>query len=233
MNKNEFMQELEHGLAGLTPDERVAALQYYKEYFDDAGPEHEAEVIAELGSPAKVAADIRAASGDAGEGWTPPERPLPSVVPSTAAPGGTYPAMHGPTSTQQQPAPAEQNQAGNTALKVFIIVLLAVFLAPLWGGLLGTFFGLVIALFVLMLVPFIIGVAFTAAGVACITASVVAFQAAGIAGLSILGPGLFLLGIGLLCCYGGIVLVAKGIPAIVRGIISLFRKLFNRPTKEG
>ena len=58
MNKAEFLQALEGGLAAASPEERVAAIQYYTEYLDDAGPEREAEVIAELGSPAKVAADI-------------------------------------------------------------------------------------------------------------------------------------------------------------------------------
>lgn len=60
MNRNEFMEKLERLLTGIPVDEREAALQYYTDYFEDAGEEHEAEVISELGSPEKVAATIKA-----------------------------------------------------------------------------------------------------------------------------------------------------------------------------
>ena len=35
-------------------------MQYYNDYFDDAGSENEEKVIEELGSPAKLAETIRA-----------------------------------------------------------------------------------------------------------------------------------------------------------------------------
>ena len=37
MNKSEFLENLREGLQGVAPEERVAALQYYTEYLDDAG----------------------------------------------------------------------------------------------------------------------------------------------------------------------------------------------------
>ncbi|MDL2323791.1 DUF1700 domain-containing protein [Ruminococcaceae bacterium OttesenSCG-928-A16] len=94
MNKIEFLQELEQELASVSTDERVAALQYFTMYFEDAGPEHEAEVMAELGSPQKIAADIRASSGVDGEGWVPPaasSKPAPALVPAPNAAGGQAP----------------------------------------------------------------------------------------------------------------------------------------------
>lgn len=45
------MKELEQLLMDLPVDERREAIQYYNDYFDDAGPENEAWVINELGSP--------------------------------------------------------------------------------------------------------------------------------------------------------------------------------------
>ena len=72
MNKSEFLESLREGLQGVAPEERVAALQYYTEYLDDAGPDREQEVLDELGSPQEVAAMIRAESG--GDGWTPPAK---------------------------------------------------------------------------------------------------------------------------------------------------------------
>lgn len=58
MNKTEFLEQLRRKLKNLPPDEANEALSYYEEYFSDAGPENEAATIAELGSPAEVAAGI-------------------------------------------------------------------------------------------------------------------------------------------------------------------------------
>ena len=58
MNRYEFMQELKIRLQRLPYDEISNAINYYEEYFDDAGVENEQSVIAELGSPANVASQI-------------------------------------------------------------------------------------------------------------------------------------------------------------------------------
>ena len=58
MTRDEFMKRLEQLLATLPSAERRDALDYYDEYFDAAGPEKEAETIAELGSPEEVARKI-------------------------------------------------------------------------------------------------------------------------------------------------------------------------------
>jgi uncharacterized membrane protein len=44
-------------------------MDYYNEYFDDAGPENEQKVIEELGSPAQIAARIKADSAVSGWKW--------------------------------------------------------------------------------------------------------------------------------------------------------------------
>jgi len=60
MTRKEFMRELREGLSRLPANERDAALAYYEEYFEEAGSDHEQDVIRELGSPASVAARILA-----------------------------------------------------------------------------------------------------------------------------------------------------------------------------
>lgn len=60
MNRNEFMRQLECLLSDVTPNERTEAIQFYNDYFEDAGPENEQAVIKALGSPAKLAATIKA-----------------------------------------------------------------------------------------------------------------------------------------------------------------------------
>lgn len=60
MNRTEFLEQLERLLWDIPESERAAALEYYEDYFEDAGEENEGKVIQELGSPGKVAAIIRA-----------------------------------------------------------------------------------------------------------------------------------------------------------------------------
>lgn len=60
MSVRQFMEELEYLLQDIPEEEKEDALQYYRDYFDEAGPEKEAEVLKEFGSPERVAAIIRA-----------------------------------------------------------------------------------------------------------------------------------------------------------------------------
>jgi uncharacterized membrane protein len=62
------MAELEKQLSRIDSREREEAMAYYNEYFDEAGPENEARVIAELGSPIRVAAQIKADAAVKGMG---------------------------------------------------------------------------------------------------------------------------------------------------------------------
>ena len=80
MNRQQFLEQLEAELSGLAPVERQEALKFYVEYLDEAGPENEAAVLAELGSPQKVAAIIRANLGLSDESAAPHETPKPSLT---------------------------------------------------------------------------------------------------------------------------------------------------------
>lgn len=60
MDKREFLERLRMQLSDLTDEERTEALEYYEEYFADAGEENEGDVIASLGTPEQVAEQIKA-----------------------------------------------------------------------------------------------------------------------------------------------------------------------------
>lgn len=62
MNRTEFFKILISELKNIQPSELQDVLQYYNEYFDDAGVENEQSVLEELGSPQKIAAAIRETS---------------------------------------------------------------------------------------------------------------------------------------------------------------------------
>lgn len=57
-DKSRFLAELRQRLSVLPEAESQTALAYYDEYLSEAGPENEAAALAELGSPAQVAAGI-------------------------------------------------------------------------------------------------------------------------------------------------------------------------------
>lgn len=66
MSRWEFMRRLEELLLDISPNEREEALQYYNDYFNDAGKENEKEVIGALGSPEQVAKIVKDGLGDNG-----------------------------------------------------------------------------------------------------------------------------------------------------------------------
>ncbi len=67
MSKMEFMRELEGLLSDIPLEERNEAIKYYNDYFEDAGEDHEAEIIQELGSPKRIAGIIKADLSLSGE----------------------------------------------------------------------------------------------------------------------------------------------------------------------
>lgn len=93
MNREEFLYQLESLLMDLPKSERDDALDYYEQYFEAAGPEREAEVIRELGSPQKVSEMIHSGGARENSGWAQenrmagqwappcPERPKKSRLP--------------------------------------------------------------------------------------------------------------------------------------------------------
>ncbi|MDO4281606.1 MAG: DUF1700 domain-containing protein [Peptococcaceae bacterium] len=58
MNKDTYLKELSHYLRKLPKEDYDNAMAYFTEYFEEAGPENEASVIAELGTPKEAAAEL-------------------------------------------------------------------------------------------------------------------------------------------------------------------------------
>lgn len=70
MSRWEFMRQLEELLSDIPPGEREEALQYYNDYFNDAGGQSEQEVIEALGTPEQVAQIVKdgiSGNGESGE----------------------------------------------------------------------------------------------------------------------------------------------------------------------
>lgn len=58
MTRTEYLAALEKELRTLPKSDFQEAMDYFTEYFDEAGPENEADLMAELGEPREAARDI-------------------------------------------------------------------------------------------------------------------------------------------------------------------------------
>ena len=223
MNRVEFMAELERLLADLPEDEQQAAVQYYADYFADAGAENEAEVIRELGSPEKTAESIKADY----YGRTFDESRFEHK---------DYMEKYGQqasgqqTSGQQQAGPAGASVEGkkpwtSRGLKILLIVLIAIVVWPVTLGIacaalgvvaavIGFFAGLVIAAAAIM----IAGVVAAVAGLALMVIPP--------AGMIVTGVGILLFVLGLIATVGAVKLCIIVYPAMLRGFVNLCRRPF-------
>lgn len=112
MNRGAFLAELRAQLADFSEEAREDALKFYEEYLDEAGPENEAVVLAELGSPQKVARIIRA-NCDSGmpEAENPPARRTPLSGVNWNAPRAPRPPK--PEAPERPEGPAPTDGAGD------------------------------------------------------------------------------------------------------------------------
>ena len=158
MNQQEFVARLEELLDDISPEERKEALDYYRNYFEDAGIENEQRVIKELESPEKLAQTIK-------EGLQENVTEVVTVEqPKAEAPTMEVRETEMPKSAN---APVEQKQ-DNTALIVTLVVVLVV-TSPVWIGFLGAVGGICIGIIGAM---FGLTVGGLIGGVACIGVSI-------------------------------------------------------------
>jgi len=175
MNRELFMRDLARFLSDLPAEEREQALNYYEDYFEDAGPENEQKVIEELGSPVDVAKQIKSVNREQisyGEGSAQKNIAAPKVIlekDSSNAGGQNNANCHqgsfqnnnwGNQSNFQNngygnPGSFSEN-AGQTAqkgswtqnpVKMTLVIILAILAIPVGIPLVSALFGVAIALF--------------------------------------------------------------------------------------
>lgn len=254
MNRAEFMSRLSSLLQDVPLAEREEALQYYNDYFDDAGEGNEANIIASLGSPEELAKSIKAGltdGGNAGEftesGFYSYEQKNKNQVMSTeqiqnADQGGSQNRQGDPYRPQgnaggnsygQQPDPGKQkDDKPMSGGKLALIILLAVLLSPVWigvlGGVFGGFVGLLAGVFGIFIAFLVVGVVLTVVGAVLFVTGIAAIFGAPLGGLCLMGGGLIMAALGLVFVWLTVVIVGMAIPALVRGIVSLCRRIFHR-----
>ena len=219
MSRKAFMARLDELLADITEAEKDEALSYYEEYFEDAGPENEEEVISSLGSPEKVAATIKAGLSE------------------NAQEEGEF-SETGYTNSYydvKDEVATVNNRKGLGGIGTggwIIILILALFAFPIWGpivlGVLGTLFGVLVAIAAVIFAVLVTGVALVAAAVGLVVAGFATLFATPIVGVALIGAALLVAGIGILLAILGFWVVTKVIPPLFRGFVELIRKPFAR-----
>ena len=217
MNRIEFMTELAALLQDVPVEERKEAMQYYNDYFDDAG-EEEKDVVKELGSPAKVAENIKKDLG------------IQTEIPS----GGAQ--NTGANHTGAQDARAQNNGTQNVGTqeqsnhnwKIVLLVLVVIFGLPLLlgigGGVLGLLAGIIATVFSVILTAVLVVVS----GVLAVVSGIALLIAEPAVGLALIGGGLIAGVCGVIASVLLVKLCMIAFPAAGRWITKMWNKVKNR-----
>lgn len=216
MNRIEFMRQLESLLQNISPTEREEALQYYNDYFNDAGPESEQDVIEALGNPAKVAENIKRDLYGSGYGDNVYQRNADKAV------------------IQYQSTAAEAKKENNkmSTGMVVLIVILCVLASPIilsvGAAIVSVLFGLLAAAISTIvgfgaaaLVLFVVTVMLLVVGIMCIFYSP-------LTGVALIGGGLVCGGLSLLFLMLVVAIAGILLPAMCRGIGSLWHNISGK-----
>lgn len=178
MNKQNFMEKLESLLSPISAQERELALQYYENYFEDAGEEKEAEVIAELGTPEDVAKIIFEEVGFKNE----------SVIIETK--------VNNESGAENESVNGKQksNNTGKVILWATAIIWMPIWIAIILVIALGLF----PTVATLVLVFSLLAVIFAVIGIACVFGGLFNLFTVPAFGVSLLGSGLVLIALSIL-----------------------------------
>lgn len=229
MNRREFMERLRQLLADVPHSEKEEVLQYYEDYFADAGEEKEAEVLAGLGTPEQLAERIKADL----QGHEPEGEFTERGYQEPEFENHSFPEAEG--RKEQEAKSAASDVEGKSEKwdknQILLIVLLCIVASPLilgvGGGICGVFFGGIAAMFGIFIGFTAAAVGVLAAGIGLIAAGCSAFYAGPALGLALIGAGFLVFALGILImalsiCLWGLV------PKLFKGIAKLLRRIFRR-----
>lgn len=234
MNREEFLMRLEGMLQSISPTEKEEVLQYYRDYFEDAGPENEQSVIEALGDPADIAENIKKdLQGDDGSRATASdhavmeygspeacERDNYNGSPKAGERGNYYDSRTSHADTgYREPVPAEKRMPG---WAIVLLTLLIVFASPVLIGLLGVLFGLLVTWFALIFSFGVTAVALFAVLFVLIIVGAMCVTLDPLVGLALAGGGLICGGIGLLFLMLTVAMAGILTPGIFSGLGWLF-----------
>ena len=221
MSREEYLAELEKLLGELPEEERQAAVQYYADYFEDAGVENEAGVIRELGSPEKVAESIKADYyGREFNESDFEKKDYMETYGRKSSESGTDPAGAGRAKQSGRRAPWTSGK-----LKLLLIALIAIAVWPVSLAVICVVLGLAAAAVGIFALLVIISAAVMIGGIFVVTTGI-ALLVIPPGGLIVMGAGILLFVLGLIAAVGSVKLCILVYPAMLRGFVELCRRPF-------
>ena len=250
MNKETYLQELRKALKVLPQTDRDEAIEFYEEYFDDAGIENEAKVIEELGDPKvlgkKILIDVvdrqYAPSGEVQENAMMAAPVAASQQNYQEIPQG-MPVQNGTAAGAQQGygqqgfqqgapmpevQPKKEPSSGLTALKIVLAALFAIPLSPVIFALLIVTCVLIFVIFVTFGSLVLAGIGVMIGGFVTAIAGIIAFFVSPVGGMIVLGSGLACFGVGLFMVIGFVALMRL----VAKALASLFGGIVHRKNKK-
>ena len=247
MNRIKFMTELAALLQDVPAEERRDAMKYYNDYFDDAGEENEQQVVEELGSPAKVAATIKADLGGSpkeyGEftetGYTDTRFEHKDTPAGREAKekeyqygSGDYQKGYGNYQGYNYGDDAQTPPRTNNVLKVFLIILLVIvglpIILPVSIAIIAVIFAAGVTLLAVFASLVIASVVVAFAGVCVFIAGLVSLVPELAVGFALIGTGIILTVCGVVATVASVRLCLIVLPGIIRGIVWVIGRPFQR-----
>lgn len=247
MNREVFINELIYLLQDIPEEEKADALDYYRDYLEEAGDDAE-EAIREFGSPERIAAIIRSdIAGHLEEGGEFTERgyederfrdPNYQVAKRYELPEqsdqGRYAKRDG-RAAYHRDEKQRKNVSSNSMVKIILWIVLFFVTSPIWlglaGGLLGILTGAAALLIGILIVGGVLTVTFFIVGIVVIVSGAVYMAVNPIAAVLAIGIGLLVLGLGFISLVVGVLLYGRLVPWLFRGIVNIISGLVYR--REG
>ena len=235
MRKDEFLRKLEVLLSDISAEEREEALAFYRNYFEDAGEEKEADILAELESPEKVAEVIKRDLGMivvTEQGRNAYEDADSQAQQNT----DTYYKWTNGSSDNSYGDYEDSKQAQTEKEKrnkeiVVLVIIIGILSSPVWlgilTGILGTVFGLAASLVGITLAVFVVGAVFVGLGIAMLAGLGEALVSIPV-GLVFIGAGLLVLALAILLLLVCVAVFGRFLPWAFKGIYHLCKKPFAK-----
>ncbi len=229
MTKQEYIAVLVEQLSCVSAEERESAVEYYTNYFDDAGLENEQNVIKQLGSPKKLAKEIIKATENTQKQDANDEYPQNAPTPPAFTQSETYIKLK--SSAKSAVDTGVEAMKSSDKNKLILILIICSF--PIWLPVLAIIFSVVFsvvaAVFCVVISFFIAGVALLIGGGFLMVFSLITMVTTAVSsGILNLFIGIILVGVGyLLLCFGDI-FFKYVLPKIIHFVKYLVKKISTK-----
>ena len=218
MNREEYMKRLERALNGISESEKAEALQYYRDYFDDAGVENEQEVMEALGTPENLAETIKKEQMGQQDSF---EQNVESE--------DTY---VGATKENEDNKKKNKLSGGTIAAIVILAILASPIILTVAAAVASALVGVVAAIFSAVVSVIAVVLALILVVVICIVA---VFVFAGISpffSVILAGIALMVAGVCVFLIMAVVWLFGMALPWLIKGIIKLCKKIFGKKGEQ-